>query len=118
MRRLAVLLPLFLLGLLLGDGQIASAQPSAVPPPRSMAAIGDSMTEAANVCCWYGDHASNSWSTGTAWWDGVNSHLERLRAVSPGITAYNAAASGARMSDAPSQAQQVAAQGVHYVTIL
>ena len=116
MRRLA--LPLFMLVLLLGGPQVAAAQPSAPPPPKSMAAIGDSMTQAANVCCWYRDHPANSWSTGTAWWDGVSSHYERLRSVSPGITAYNNAVSGARMSDAPAQAQQAAAQRVHYVTIL
>jgi lysophospholipase L1-like esterase len=118
MRRLASLLPLLMLSLLLGDPNVASAQPSAPPLPKSMAAIGDSMTQATNVCCWYGDHPANSWSTGAAWWDGVSSHFERLRAVSPGITAYNAAVSGARMSDAPAQAQQAAARRVHYVTIL
>ena len=97
---------------------VASAQPSTPPPPRSMAAIGDSMTQAANVCCWYGDHPANSWSTGTAWWDGVSSHYERLRILSPGITAHSVADSGARMSDALAQAQQAVSLGVHYVTIL
>ena len=117
MRRLAIL-PLFMLVLLLGNAQVASTQPSAPPPPRSMAAIGDSMTQAANVCCWYRDHPANSWSTGTAWWDGVSSHFERLRAISPGITAHNVAVSGARMRDAPAQAQQAAALQADYVTIL
>lgn len=116
--RIRTVLPLLLLALLLGDTHIASAQPSAPPPPRSMAAIGDSMTQASNVCCWYRDHPNNSWSTGAAWWDGVGSHYERLRAISPGITAYNHAVSGARMRDAPAQAQQAVAQQVHYVTML
>ena len=83
-----------------------------------MAAIGDSMTQASNVCCWYRDHPGSSWSTGTAWWDGVNSHYERLRTVNPNTTAHNTADSGARMRDAPLQAQQVAALQVDYVTIL
>jgi lysophospholipase L1-like esterase len=117
MRRFA-LLTVFALCLSLGAPYVASAQPSASPPPKSMAAIGDSMTQAANACCWYGDHPANSWSTGAAWWDGVRSHYERLRSVRPGIIAHNLAVSGARMSDAPAQAQQAAAQGVHYVTIL
>ena len=66
------------------------------------------------MCCWYGDHPSNSWSTGGASWDGVSSHYERIRAMKPTIAgyAYNDARSGARMSDAPGQA----AQG-GYVTI-
>ena len=44
---------------------VAQAAP---PAPSSMAAIGDSMTRAADACCWYGDHPSNSWSTGAAGW--------------------------------------------------
>jgi lysophospholipase L1-like esterase len=84
-----------------------------------MAAIGDSITRAADVCCWYGDHPANSWSTGGAGWDGVLSHYERIRALNPAITGrnYNDAASGARMSDAPAQAQRAVSQGVGYVTI-
>ena len=94
----------------------ASAQASNPPPPKRMAAIGDSISQAADVCCWYGDHPDNSWSTGGAGWDGISSHYERLRAVSPGVVAYNDAVSGARMSDGPAQAQRAVAQNVHYVT--
>ena len=116
--RIRTILPSLLLVLLVGDMRGASAQQTTPPPPGSMATIGDSMTQAANVCCWYRDHPTNSWSSGTAWWDGVSSHLERLRAVSPGIVAHNDAESGARMRDAPAQAQQAVAQQVHYVTVL
>jgi lysophospholipase L1-like esterase len=88
--------------------------------PSSMAAIGDSITKANDVCCWYGDHPSNSWSTGGASWDGVSSHYERIRVLKPTIAghAYNDARSGARMRDAPGQAAQAVAQGARYVTIL
>jgi lysophospholipase L1-like esterase len=88
--------------------------------PSSMAAIGDSMTQAADVCCWYGDHPANSWSTGNAGWDGITSHYEHIRATNPAITGrnYNDSVSGARMSDAPAQASRAAAQGAGYVTIL
>jgi lysophospholipase L1-like esterase len=88
--------------------------------PNSMAAIGDSITQAFDVCCWYGNHPANSWSTGSAGWDGVHSHYERILAHKPGISGhnYNDAVSGARMSDAPGQAASVVSQGAKYVTIL
>jgi lysophospholipase L1-like esterase len=118
--RRSILWTTFVLTVLLAlPGGTAGAQ-AAPPPPSSMAAIGDSMTRAADVCCWYGDHPANSWSTGSASWDGVVSHYERLRALNPGIAGrnYNDARSGARMGDAPAQAQLAVSQQVGYVTIL
>ncbi|HEY3001009.1 MAG TPA: SGNH/GDSL hydrolase family protein, partial [Kribbellaceae bacterium] len=108
---------LALLAVIAGAGATAQAAP---PAPRSMASIGDSITRAADVCCWYGDHPANSWSTGDASWDGITSHYERLRALNPAITGHNNndAKSGARMSDAPGQAETAVAQKVGYVTIL
>src|SRR5215217_4920921 len=102
-KRLTVLLAITVwLGLL--------PRPSAAAPalPHSMAAIGDSITQAFDACCWYGNHPGDSWSTGGASWDGVTSHYERLKARSSLITGhnYNDAVSGARMSDAPAQAQR------------
>ena len=92
---------------------------AAAPPlPGSMAAIGDSITQAFDVCCWYGNHPANSWSTGGAGWDGVSSHYERIRATNPAVVAYNDAVSGARMRDAPGQATRAVGQGARYVTIL
>ena len=116
MRRGAAVVLFGVIPLLAPHGN-AAAEP-APPPPKSMAAIGDSITQAADVCCWYGDHPANSWSSGVAAWDGVLSHYERLRSIEPRLTVYNNAVSGARMSDAPAQAQQAVAQAVHYVTIL
>ena len=93
---------------------------AAAPLSGSVAAIGDSIIQAYDVCCWYGNHPANSRSTGGAGWDGVSSHYERIRALKPTITghAYNDARSGARMRDAPGQATQAVAQGAKYVTIL
>jgi lysophospholipase L1-like esterase len=118
MRRLILLL-IVTLGLALvtpGGGQAAA------PPqvPSRMAAIGDSMTQAADVCCWYGDHPANSWSTGGAGWDGVLSHYERLRTLNPDLAGnnFNDAVSGARMDDGPGQAVRAVQQRARYVTIL
>jgi lysophospholipase L1-like esterase len=94
---------------------------SAAPPfPTSMAAIGDSITRATDVCCWYGDHPAQSWSTGGGAFDGIRSHYERIRAVQPAISGrnYNDARAGAKMRDAPGQAQVAVGQGARYVTIL
>jgi lysophospholipase L1-like esterase len=99
------------------SGSAAAASP---PLPTSIAAIGDSISQAADVCCWYGDHPHNSWSTGDASWDGVLSHYERIRAAKPAIAGhnYNDSVSGARMSDAPNQAAKAVQQQARYVTIL
>jgi lysophospholipase L1-like esterase len=120
MRRRIFLLPvlsLVCLAVLPNTTSLASTSPRV---PTSMAAIGDSMTKAADVCCWYGDHPANSWTTGSASWDSVHSHYERILALKPAITGhnYNDAVSGARMSDAPRQAASAVSQGAKYVTIL
>jgi len=85
-----------------------------------MAAIGDSISRAYDACCWYGDHAANSWSTGAAAWDGVASHYERLRALDAAISghAYNDAVTGSKMAAGPAQAGAAVSQGAEYVTIL
>ena len=94
---------------------------AAVPAlPGSMAAIGDSITQAVDVCCFYGNWPSHSWSTGAGVLDGVASHYERIRARNPAIRGqrWNNAVSGARMADAPGQARRTVGQGAEYVTIL
>lgn len=90
------------------------------PPPDSIAAIGDSITRAFDVCCWYGDHPPESWSTGGGPFDGITSHYERLRVLKPSIYGhnYNDAKTGAKMRDATGQAQAAVTQGARYVTIL
>jgi lysophospholipase L1-like esterase len=88
--------------------------------PNSMAAIGDSITQAYDVCCSYSNHPANSWSTGYSGSDGITSHYERVRSVNGAITghAYNDSVTGAKMSGALTQANAAIAQGAQYVTLL
>jgi lysophospholipase L1-like esterase len=101
-------------------GLVAQPAWAAPPLPSSMAAIGDSITRAYDVCCYYGDHPGQSWSTGSTSYDGIASHYERIKQLNPAISgrAYNDAVSGAKMSAAPTQAAKAASQGARYVTIL
>jgi lysophospholipase L1-like esterase len=101
-------------------GLVAQPAWAAPPLPSSMAAIGDSITRAYDVCCSYGDHPGQSWSTGSTSYDGIASHYERIRQLNSAITGrgYNDAVTGAKMSAAPGQATQAVNQGARYVTIL
>jgi lysophospholipase L1-like esterase len=101
-------------------GLVAQPARAAPPLPSSMAAIGDSITRAYDVCCSYGDHPGQSWSTGSTSYDGIASHYERIRRVNPAIAGrgYNDAVTGAKMAAAPTQATQAVNQGARYVTIL
>jgi lysophospholipase L1-like esterase len=101
-------------------GLIAQPAWAAPPLPSSMAAIGDSITRAYDVCCSYGDHPGQSWSTGSTSYDGITSHYERIRQLNPAIAGdgYNDAVTGAKMAAAPTQATQAVNQGARYVTIL
>ena len=101
-------------------GLVAQPAWAAPPLPASMAAIGDSITQAVDVCCFYGNWPGHSWSTGNAPLDGIASHYERIRARNPDIRGHrwNNAVSGARMADAPGQARRTVDQGAEYVTIL
>jgi lysophospholipase L1-like esterase len=109
-----------LYGSLVGLFATAPAASAAPSLPKSIAGIGDSITRAADVCCWYGDHPAQSWSTGGGSFDGIRSHYERILALKPSIYGhnYNDARSGAKMVDAPGQAQAAVSQGARYVTIL
>lgn len=103
----------------LGPPTTASAQE---PPalPDSIAAIGDSISQAVDACCFYGRWPRHSWSTGSAPGDGISSHYERILARNPGIRGRrsNNSVSGARMADAPGQARRAVEQGAQYVTVL
>jgi lysophospholipase L1-like esterase len=118
MRR-RVVVTLLVAGMIVGLlGPVSAA---AVPAlPNSMAALGDSITRAYDVCCSYSDHPGQSWSTGGSWYDGISSHYERIRLRNSAIAghAYNDAVTGAKMSAAAGQASAAAAQHVAYVTIL
>jgi len=101
-------------------GLVAQPAWAAPPLPSSMAAIGDSITRAYDVCCYYGDHPGQSWSTGSTSYDGIASHYERIRQLTSAIAGhgYNDAVTGAKMAAAPTQAGQAVSQGARYVTIL
>ena len=92
---------------------VQAAAADTPPLPRSMAALGDSITRAYDVCCSYGDHPGQSWSTGWTWYDGISSHYERLLARTSTIQGhnYNDAATGAKMAAGPAQAAAAASQG-------
>jgi lysophospholipase L1-like esterase len=106
-------------GILVG---LLTPVPAAASPalPTSMAALGDSITRAHDVCCSYSDHPGQSWSTGGAWYDGISSHYERIKRRNSAITGhgYNDAVTGARMSAAATQASAAAAQHAAYITVL
>jgi len=81
----------------LAPAAVAAAGPS-IPLPAKMAAIGDSITQAASSAGSLGtDAPQNSWSTGTS--STVNSHFLRLRALAPAVTASNLSVSGAKMAN-------------------
>jgi lysophospholipase L1-like esterase len=115
-RALAALSALLIsFGLLAGTAQ-------ATKVPRTMAALGDSITRGFNTSgpgCPTGpslDCPQNSWATGTN--PAVDSVRERLDAISPQpLTAYNDAVSGARAVHLLSQAQTAAAQDPDFVLI-
>ena len=102
-------------------GLLAPVSAAATPAlPKSMAALGDSITRAYDVCCSYRDHPGQSWSTGGSWYDGISSHYERIKRHNRAIVghAYNNAVTGAKMAAAADQASAAAAQHAAYVTVL
>jgi hypothetical protein len=101
-------------------GLVAQPAWDAPPRPSRTAEPGHPITRAYDVCCSYGDHPGQSWSTGSTSYDGIASHYERIRQLNPAITghAWNDAVSGSKMAQAPGQATQAISQGARYVTIL
>jgi hypothetical protein len=105
---------------LLITGTLASASAAnAAPPPVEvvrMAALGDSISQAAMTCSSLTSCPANSWSTGSS--TTVVSHFLRLRALgATGLAAYNFSKSGAASAALPAQAQAAAAQAVQYATV-
>jgi lysophospholipase L1-like esterase len=97
-----------------------TAHASSPPLPNSIAAIGDSISQAYDVCCSYGDHPANSWTTGYSSTDGVSSHYERILAANSAISGhyFDDAVSGAKAADTATQASSAVSQAAQYVTIL
>lgn len=121
-----------LLALAAGCSGPAGAPPAGPPPapaptsaptppivaglPGSMAALGDSITQAFLVCG-ISDCPQDSWSTGSA--GGLGSHSQRLgKARGAAVDTHNLAVSGARVSDLAAQARVAVAAKVDYVTVL
>ena len=103
--------------ILIGLVPVASAAPP--PLPTSIAAVGDSITQAASSGGSLGaDYPQNSWSTGTN--TTVNSHYLRLLALTSAINgrSYNRSVSGAKMVDLNAQMQGVVALQPDYLTVL
>ena len=98
--------------------------PVLTPPPAELpalvGAIGDSLTVAVNAEPRFGDQPQHSWVLGDDPDDGVDSHLERLRAFGADPDAVMAARPGAAIATAVGQARRVVARtpadGVGYVT--
>jgi lysophospholipase L1-like esterase len=89
--------------------------------PDSMAAIGDSITQAANMdAAHLGSNPASSWSTGHDGGDIIESHYERILARNGNVAGrnFNDSVSGAKMRDAPAQAAAAVRQGAEYVTVL
>lgn len=108
-----------LLALLIGLVGAGPASAATAPLPASMAAVGDSITQAASSGGSLGaDYPANSWSTGTS--SSVNSHYLRLIGAGAPISgeAYNASVSGAKAVDLNAQMQSVVGLQPDYVTVL
>lgn len=113
----------FWLAALVAAAMLISLAPPATasppPLPNSIAAVGDSITQAASTGGGLGtDYPQNSWSTGTN--SVVNSHYLRLLALNPGISGqnFNRSVSGAKMADLNGQMQLAGAMHPDYLTVL
>ena len=117
-RRLAALaLSTALVVTFLADAPAAAV--TSAPLPTSMAAVGDSITQAASSGGSLGaDYPGNSWSTGTS--TTVNSHFLRLAGLSANIVEHNRSVSGAKVGDLNAQMLNVAALDPDpgYLTVL
>jgi len=108
-----------LLALLLGSLLPTAAGAADPPLPDSMAAVGDSITQAASTGGSLGaDAPQNSWSTGTS--TTVNSHYLRLLGAGAPISGqnHNRSVSGAKMVDLDGQMANVVTLQPDYVTVL
>ncbi|MDI3389727.1 SGNH/GDSL hydrolase family protein, partial [Streptomyces sp. B-S-A8] len=101
----------------------ASRKPSPRPgpawdtSPKSLAAVGDSITRAFDACQVLSDCPEASWATGTD--PEVRSLAVRLLGKEAAAKhSWNFASSGARMADLPAQMERAAAESPDLVTVL
>jgi lysophospholipase L1-like esterase len=95
-----------------------SAAPTTLPLPDTMAAVGDSITQAASTGGSLGaDYPQNSWSTGTN--SAVNSHYLRLLALGAPISGqnYNGSVSGAKAAGLDAQMLTLDGLNPEYLTV-
>lgn len=118
MRRVLLLTAVIVLAAC-SDEAPEAREPSRPPLPESMAAIGDSITQAVNATS-LGAAPGLSWATGDQSDDPVESHYERVLKRLPAISgrAKNASVPGARMATAAEQARSIVADRPEYVTLL
>ncbi|GGZ51597.1 lipoprotein [Streptomyces bluensis] len=103
------------------SGTQAKARPSPTPSwdrtPRSIAAVGDSITRGFDACSVLSDCPEVSWATGTD--SKVKSLAVRLLgAAGAAERSWNYAVSGSRMADLPDQMAQAAARRPELVTVM
>jgi lysophospholipase L1-like esterase len=106
------------LAALLGAGaRLTSGSPAITGYPNSIAATGDSITQAFDSSS-YGANPEFSWATGTD--SSVNSVYSRLLALNPGISGhrFNDSVSGAKMVDLNGQVTNAVSQGAQLAAIL
>jgi PKD repeat protein len=114
-------LPVSLLLAAIAATSLSLAVSGAEPPPlpSSMAAVGDSISQAVSSGGTLGAvYPANAWSTGTN--TTVNSHYARLLVLNPAIAgrAFNDSVSGAKMADLAGQMGVAAGQRPDYLTVL
>jgi PKD repeat protein len=114
-----LLLCAFALVVALGSAAPSAAASAPLPLPDVMAAVGDSISQAASTAGSLGaDAPQNSWSTGTS--SNVNSHYLRLLAAGAPITGqnHNRSVSGAKMAGLNGQMANVIGLQPDYLTVL
>ncbi|MER0445439.1 SGNH/GDSL hydrolase family protein [Streptomyces sp. Edi4] len=105
-----------------GAGPAASKKPSPTPSPawnrspRSIAAVGDSITRGFDACTVLADCPEVSWATGGD--TQVDSLATRLLGPSAPTHSWNYAKTGARMADLPGQMTRAAAEHPGLVTVM
>lgn len=113
---IALLAALLLSGLL--STAVSAHTTDSLPLPKIMAAVGDSITQAASTAGSLGvDAPQNSWSTGTS--STVNSHYLRLLALGAPISGqnHNFSVSGAKAAGLNAQMEKVVALKPDYLTV-
>lgn len=104
------------------DASATSARPSPSPvrvwdsSPRSLAAVGDSITRGFDACMILTDCPEVSWATGTD--TTVNSLALRLLGPAAAERSWNLARSGADASDLPAQMARAAGHRPELVTVM